>query len=373
MCNKIVALDIETPNRYHNRICSMGLSIIVDGIIVNTRHYFINPETEFDPANINIHGIQPADVREAPTFPNVWGEISELISSCIIVAHNATFDLCVLRKTLQAYRIFESVIQYACTLEIARNNLTNLENYRLPTLCRYAGIELHHHDAESDSLGCAKLLCNLLDSGIQLASYVRPFDLTLEIEQKPHHTKYLSNEHLSLNALRDILAAITCDNVLKEEEILFLQTWLDSNQSLKGHYPYDQIYDVVLCALLDGVLEQQELDQMLRLFKQIADPVSCLCFNNETLDIKGKTIVLTGDFDRGERKSIQIELALLGAICKNSVTRNTDYVVVGGQGSTAWYAGNYGTKVKKALELQGRGLPIQIIRESEFYSALGRD
>jgi hypothetical protein len=36
-----------------------------------------------------------------------------------------------------------------------------------------------------------------------------------------------------------------------------------------------------------------------------------------------------------------------------------------------WCAGNYGTKVKKALELQANGSSIQIIREEDFYNALG--
>jgi len=42
-------------------------------------------------------------------------------------------------------------------------------------------------------------------------------------------------------------------------------------------------------------------------------------------------------------------------------------------GSSMWCAGNYGTKVKKALELQAKGIPIEIIREADFYNALGID
>ncbi|AFV03272.1 hypothetical protein UNSWDHB_1647 [Dehalobacter sp. UNSWDHB] len=46
-------------------------------------------------------------------------------------------------------------------------------------------------------------------------------------------------------------------------------------------------------------------------------------------------------------------------------------MVVGGQGSSAWSAGNYGNKVKKALESQANGRLIEIIREADFYTALG--
>jgi hypothetical protein len=51
----------------------------------------------------------------------------------------------------------------------------------------------------------------------------------------------------------------------------------------------------------------------------------------------------------------------------------THYLIVGGQGSSMWCADNYGTKVKKALELQAKGVTIEIIRESDFYTALGCD
>ncbi len=313
---KIVALDIETPNRYHDRICSIGLTIILDGLISETMYYLINPETQFDQMNIAIHGIRPIDVQEAPTFPQVWAEIAEIVCSGIVVAHNATFDLSVLRKTLQAYEIYESIIQYACTLEIARNTISNLDNYKLPTLCSYAGIDLEHHNAESDSIGCAKLLCLLLNSGIQFSNYTKSFDLTLQLEQqKTYHTKYLTSEHQALNSLKDIIAAITCDNVLNEEEIFFLQKWLNTNRGLEGHYPYDQIFTIISDALSDGVLEKHELELILESLKQINDPVSSMCFECEALEVSDKTIVLTGDFDRGDRNTLENELASMGAIC----------------------------------------------------------
>jgi len=370
--SKIVAIDIETPNKYHDRICSIGLTIIDGGSILSTIQYLVNPETEFDPVNIEIHGIRPIDVQDAPKFPEVWNEISGIVCSELIVAHNATFDLCVLRKTLQAYEIYESIVQYACTLEIARNTISGLDNYKLPTLCNHAGIDIEHHDAESDSKGCAQLFCVLVNSGIQLDTYVKHFNLTEEIEQRSRHTKYLTSENQSLKTLKDILGAITCDNILKEEEILFLQNWLNTNSQLEGHYPYDQIYRIVSSALMDGVLDRNELDLMLELFRKIDDPVSSSCYKGESLVITDKTIVLTGEFDRGDRRSIETELALMGAICKKAVTKITDYVIVGEFGSEAWCADNYGSKVKKALELQEKGLPIQIIKESEFFEALER-
>ena len=59
-------------------------------------------------------------------------------------------------------------------------------------------------------------------------------------------------------------------------------------------------------------------------------------------------------------------LTNMGGIPVKSVTKKTDYVIVGSQGSDAWSAGNYGSKIKKALELQEKGIAIQIIKESDL-------
>ena len=47
----------------------------------------------------------------------------------------------------------------------------------------------------------------------------------------------------------------------------------------------------------------------------------------------------------------------------SGVSKKCDYVVVGDEGSDAWTTKNYGSKVKKALELQFKGDDIQIVSE----------
>nr|WP_243122658.1 BRCT domain-containing protein [Clostridium sp. KNHs216] len=108
---------------------------------------------------------------------------------------------------------------------------------------------------------------------------------------------------------------------------------------------------------------------MLLLFGQITDPVantcSCDCF-----DINGKTFCLTGEFEFGDRSSVESALSQKGGIPVSSVTRKIDCVIVGSRGSDAWSSGNYGTKVKKALELQAKGHPIQIVKEQDICNLL---
>lgn len=91
--NRIVTLDVETPNRLNNRVCSIALTVLTGSEIETNYYSLVNPEAEFDPINIGIHGIKPQDVLGAPTFPDIWDKIGNIIRPSIIVAHNAIFDL----------------------------------------------------------------------------------------------------------------------------------------------------------------------------------------------------------------------------------------------------------------------------------------
>lgn len=55
-----------------------------------------------------------------------------------------------------------------------------------------------------------------------------------------------------------------------------------------------------------------------------------------------------------------------GSISQKGVNKKNNYLIVGGKGSSAWSAGNYSNKVKRALELQESGSEIRIVREHDI-------
>jgi len=179
--NKIVVFDVETPNLSNDRICSIGITIIEYGIVRDSKNYLVNPQCDFDNRNISIHGIRPDDIKDSPTFPAIWALIAEDFLNNMVVAHNATFDLGVLRKTLIYYGIKNSVLLYVDTLKIARAILKESANHKLPTLCWYYDIELKHHDSGSDSCACAELLLNLVGDGADLNKYIKEYRLELSL------------------------------------------------------------------------------------------------------------------------------------------------------------------------------------------------
>lgn len=165
---------------------------------------------------------------------------------------------------------------------------------------------------------------------------------------------------------------IVGDEVINEKEVILLKKWLDDNQNLSGNYPFDKVSNVINNALDDGIIDQNELEEMLQLFKKFLNPVeSCSCNCDQQIDLYNKIVCLTGEFSFLERNKFENAITSFGATVKPNVTKKTDYVIVGSLGSSNWSTGNYGNKIKKAMELIDQGCEVQIISENDLVQALG--
>ena len=118
---KYIVFDVETPNRYNNRMSAIGISIVENGKIVKSFFSYVDPEQSFDWFNTKLTGIDARTVAGAPTFPELWKKIEPILSSGVLVAHNASFDMGVLKKCLKDYNIqWKSAVPYCCTVQIGR-------------------------------------------------------------------------------------------------------------------------------------------------------------------------------------------------------------------------------------------------------------
>ena len=173
--SRFVVFDVETPNYRCNRMSAIGITVLEDGVVTNEFSSLINPETDFDAFNIRLTGIDEELVRDAPTFPELWPHIEPLMSSGLLVAHNAVFDLGVLKKCLDYYEIdWKPYARYLCTVQMGRRILPGM-SHKLNTLCDYYGIALNHHQAESDSHACAEILLRYLESGADVRQHIRTY------------------------------------------------------------------------------------------------------------------------------------------------------------------------------------------------------
>lgn len=155
-----IAYDFETANHELHSACSIALVMVKNNQIVGKYYSLIKPNTYFHPKNIEIHGISPKDVENAPSFVEVWQEISHYFQkNRLIVAHNAAFDNRVLSGCLSYYGLPESHFLSLCTVRTSRKLYKQLPNHKLNTVSDYLGVSLaNHHHALDDSLACANIL-----------------------------------------------------------------------------------------------------------------------------------------------------------------------------------------------------------------------
>ncbi len=151
-----VAIDFETANEQQTSACELGLAVVRNNKVVETKSWLIcPPEIRFSPYSTKIHGLTAGDVRNMPLFDTLWEEIGVYLQNDLVIAHNAEFDIGVLRSLLHYYKIPYNDIPYTCSIKLARRAFSDVQSYGLANLSKELGIRLNHHRAESDAQACA--------------------------------------------------------------------------------------------------------------------------------------------------------------------------------------------------------------------------
>ena len=181
---QFTVVDVETPNASQNSICSIAILHVENNQVTYAKEYLVNPQAKFDNMNMSIHHITPKMVGNAPTFPTVWKDIKHFFTNGVVIAHNATFDLRVIGKTLASYDIAVPDFQYICTLKKARRHIPKevFGSHKLNVLCDAYHIDLdHHHDAMCDTKACKSLFeLFAMEYGIQ-ESDIETFSLKVQV------------------------------------------------------------------------------------------------------------------------------------------------------------------------------------------------
>lgn len=169
-----VALDVETANADFASICSIGLVHFRGGAVFKTLTVLVDPEDEFDPINIGIHGIRPEDVAGKPTMAKVFPIIGAALQDTAIV-HHSPFDRTALARAADRYGTGGLPCFWLDTLQVARRtwDFKNNGGYGLANLASAFGIQFSHHDAAEDARAAGLILLRAVnDGGITLQQWV---------------------------------------------------------------------------------------------------------------------------------------------------------------------------------------------------------
>lgn len=155
------AIDFETANSYRGSPCAVGLVRVRDGQPVDEQRWLIRPPEQvdhFDVFNTRLHGIDAEVVRGAPRWRKVLPALVDYIGDDVVVAHNAGFDIGVIRYACAVDNIEWPEVRFLCTMVMARRALS-LPSYRLPFVAESCGFAMGaHHDPLADAHGVVGIM-----------------------------------------------------------------------------------------------------------------------------------------------------------------------------------------------------------------------
>jgi NAD-dependent DNA ligase len=187
----------------------------------------------------------------------------------------------------------------------------------------------------------------------------------------------------SINSLMGIISGLVSDGELNDKEILYLKNWCFENSHIASEYPANIVFRRVHEVLLDNIITAEEREHLFNELTLIsgnnfAETGSALPENMESVFDTDPTVifeknifVFTGRFMFGTRPACERAVTQRGAFVSDSVTKSTNYLVVGTRTSPDWIAENFGRKIQKAAEMANSGdYEIAIIREVDWAMSL---
>lgn len=179
-----IAIDVETANADMASICQIGIVRYTDGVLRDEWSSLVDPEDYFSFINIDIHGITEEDVVGAPTFSEVYDELSRLMSDTVSVSHTH-FDKVSIDRAIEKHSLPGLNTIWLDSAKIARRTWPEFANkgYGLANVSRKIGYEFKHHDALEDAKASAQIILAAMEiTGLDIDDWIkrvkRPIDIT---------------------------------------------------------------------------------------------------------------------------------------------------------------------------------------------------
>lgn len=153
------AIDFETANSNSSSVCSVGIVIVREGVIVDSAYRLIRPVPNFYSYwNTKVHGMSCYDTDEECEFPQVWSQLEPLIEGLPLIAHNSPFDEGCLKAVHRHFGMPYPGYKFYCTVRASRKLLPQLPNHKLNTVAAHCGYNLtNHHHALADAEACSAI------------------------------------------------------------------------------------------------------------------------------------------------------------------------------------------------------------------------
>ncbi len=181
-----------------------------------------------------------------------------------------------------------------------------------------------------------------------------------------------------------ICRGLLADGHVNFDEWRFLADWIQRNAEFVKMAPYDVLFARIVDALQDGVVDQDEQQDLLGALAQfvggeICSPAAQSVSLSTTLPLDdpapmiehlGSHFVITGTFRVGARRHVEEVITNKGGIVLAAVSSKVRYLLVGEIASRDWVHSNSGRKIERAIELRGLGHEIAIVGEQCWVASI---
>lgn len=266
-----IAIDFETATSRYSSACSIGL-VVVNGIEIVDKHYFLiqPPNNSYNKDNTAIHGLSSEDTKDSELFPRIWEKIKFYFNSnyCVI-AHNATFDMKVLKASLDYYNISFPNFYFLCSMSLSGHHCDDVGK-SLSERAKYFLAdfdESNHHNALYDAETCARIV-------IECIKKIRWKEKSLD--------KYLMYyPSTNLKSFSDVKLSLIFGNTFDDKAVKVTE--------------------------INNLIAQSNIDKLHEFF--------------------GKHVAFTGDLKSYSRKDAMTKVVELGGVVAAGVNKKVNYLV----------------------------------------------
>lgn len=161
---RYVVFDLETTgfSAVNNRIIEIGAVKVERGEITDRFSTFVNPDVPIPYEIEKVTNINDSMVMDAPYIEDILPQFAAFCEGCIMVAHNAGFDMSFIKENCKRQGI-PAEYTYLDTVALARVLITDTTKYTLDSLCKKLNIVLEgHHRAVNDAEATAQIFLKFL-------------------------------------------------------------------------------------------------------------------------------------------------------------------------------------------------------------------
>lgn len=315
-----VVFDIETTglNPKNDNIIEIGAVKISNRKVVDSFSTFVHIDKKLPGKIIELTSITDDMLQGQPEIDEALPAFLDFAKGCVLVAHNAKFDLGFIKEKAKVLSIENYNPTVLDTLELSKALIKDVKNHRLNTLTKKLGINLiNHHRAVDDANATGQLLIILLNklSEREIYDVSKLNDILREdidiVKQPSYHINILVTNYIGLKNLYSLVSDSHINNFYKKPRLLKSNlNQLREGLLLGTACESGELFSAILEGKSDEKIEEiadyydfyeiQPLDNNMFLVnnERLRSVEELKKINKKIVELgerKGKTVVATGD------------------------------------------------------------------------------